>query len=42
MGTELTIKEINEKLKDSRLPDGLRKSLEQKKEILTNNKEVKK
>ena len=42
MGTELTIKEINEKLKDSSLPAGLRKSLEEKKRILTNNSEVKK
>jgi len=34
MGTELTIKEINDKLKSKDLPDNLRKSLEQKKEIL--------
>jgi len=36
------IKEINDKLKSKDLPDNLRKSLEEKKRILTNNSEVKK
>ena len=42
MKEELTIKEINDKLKSKDLPINLRKSLEEKKRILTNNSEVKK
>lgn len=40
MGEKL--EQIEKLLKDNRIPDNVRKSLEQKKEILTNNKIVKK
>lgn len=39
---ENKVEEIDKLLKDNRIPDNVRKSLEKKKEILTNNKIVKK
>ena len=42
MKKEDTIKQIDETLKDPNLDPKFRKSLEQKKKILTDNKDVKK
>jgi hypothetical protein len=42
MSTKLTLNEINKQLEKKDLPEKLRKSLEAKKEILSNNKDVKK
>ena len=42
MSTRLNLNEINKQLEKKDLPDEVRKSIEQKKEILSNNKIVKK
>ena len=42
MSTKLTLNEINKQLDKKDLPEGLKKSLEQKKEILSNDKTVEK
>jgi len=42
MSTKLTLNEINKQLEKKDLPEKLRKSLETKKEILSNDKDVKK
>ena len=42
MSTRLTLNEINKQLDKKDLPEKLRKSLEAKKEILSNDKDVKK